>query len=94
MQQPFPEHKEEIKRYTHILSKKKQQAGGLDSFWMFKKDLNTTDGRKKKNANHSLLESSSKNEQISPINKTEQAYIKILAWGKLSTDIKSTISST
>lgn len=30
-------HKESIKKYTQILSKKKQKQGGLDSFWMFKK---------------------------------------------------------
>ena len=34
-----PEQKEEIKKYRHILSKKKQHhQGGIDSFWIFKKN--------------------------------------------------------
>lgn len=40
-QMPLPEHKESIKRYSQILSKKKQKQGGLDSFWMFKKEATT-----------------------------------------------------
>ena len=30
--------KDEMKKYRHILSKKKNQQGGIDSFWIFKKD--------------------------------------------------------
>jgi hypothetical protein len=41
-QQPLPEHKESIKRYTQLLNKKKQK-GGLDTFWMFKKEVKTAD---------------------------------------------------
>ena len=27
-----------MKKYKHLLSKKKNQQGGIDSFWIFKKD--------------------------------------------------------
>jgi acetoin utilization deacetylase AcuC-like enzyme len=87
---PPPEHRESIKRYSQILSKQKQKQGGLDSFWIFKKEA-ATEEKKTRAKNNQVQEKSS---EISTENKLEQAFCRVLLWGKLAADIECKLPLT
>ena len=62
-------HKDDMKKYKNILSKKKNQQGGIDSFWIFKKD--PVKEEKKKPKGQAGVEGGEENgEENLEINKT------------------------
>lgn len=86
---PSPEHKEEIKRYSQLLSKTKQKQGGLDSFWMFKKGVQSEE----KKVRDKISAAKEKSEAEAQSSKVKQAFSRIFIWGKLPVDIDSIFSS-
>jgi hypothetical protein len=64
------------------LSKKKQKQGGLESFWMFKKQDR---GEEKKGRPKNQAEEQAREQQMA--SGVEQAFSRVLGWGKLPIDL-------
>lgn len=46
--QQLDETKDQLRKYKYMIAKKKSIQGGIDSFWIFKKDRNREDKKKNK----------------------------------------------